>query len=157
MRVKNIMKRNVVTVSKDVNLDQLTDKFIKYNFHTLPVTDCNNKLLGIVSYEDLMKVFHPYDYALKELKESTREYNTTQSPAMEYGFQEDMGSTVMVSDIMDTNVVAVKEDETLIEVRTLMKRSGVAQIPVIKDNTLVGIITLFDIIISIFKVMNVIK
>ncbi len=157
MRVKDIMKKNVVTVNKDESLDQLTAKFIKYNFHTLPVTDSNNKILGIVSYEDLMKIFHPYDYALKELKESTREYNTTQSSAMEYGFQENMGSTVMVSDIMDTNVVAVKENATLIEVRTLMKRSGISQMPVIKDNTLVGIITLFDIIISIFKVMNVIK
>ena len=156
MRVKDIMKKNVVTVSEDENLDQLTAKFIKYNFHTIPVTDSNNKVLGIVSYEDLMKIFH-HDSALKELKESARAYNTTQSSAMEYGFQEDMGSTVMVSDIMDTNVVAVKENATLIEVRMLMKRSGVSQMPVIKDNTLVGFITLFDIIISLFKVMNVIK
>ncbi|GAX60704.1 uncharacterized protein SCALIN_C13_0221 [Candidatus Scalindua japonica] len=156
MRVKDIMKKNVVTVSEDESLDQLTAKFIKYNFHTLPVTDSNSKVLGIVSYEDLMKIFH-HDSALKELKKSSSTCSTTQSAVMEYGFQEDMGSTVRVSDIMDTNVVAVNENATLIEVRTLMQRSGLSQLPVIKDNTLVGFITLFDIIISIFKVMNIIK
>ncbi|WP_162532223.1 HPP family protein [Candidatus Scalindua japonica] len=150
------MKKNVVTVSEDESLDQLTAKFIKYNFHTLPVTDSNSKVLGIVSYEDLMKIFH-HDSALKELKKSSSTCSTTQSAVMEYGFQEDMGSTVRVSDIMDTNVVAVNENATLIEVRTLMQRSGLSQLPVIKDNTLVGFITLFDIIISIFKVMNIIK
>lgn len=150
------MKKNVVTVNEDESLDQLTAKFIKYNFHTLPVTDSNSNVLGIVSYEDLMKIFH-HNSALKELKKSVSTYDSTQSAVMEYGFQKDMGSTVVVSDIMDTNVVAVKENATLIEVRTLMRRSGVSQMPVIKDNTLVGFITLFDIIISLFKVMNVIK
>ena len=157
MLVREIMKKNVITVSENDNLDQLTAKFLRHNFHTLPVIDKNNKILGIVSYEDLMKIFHTHDYALQELKKSTRLHKTNNNGFLEYGLQKNLGSTVMVSDIMDTDVIAVKENATLIEVRTLMKRSGVSQMPVIKDDTLVGFITLFDIIIALFKVMDIIK
>ena len=157
MLVRDIMKKDVVTVSEDENLDQLTAKFIKYNFHTLPVTDKNNKMLGIVSYEDLMKIFHTHDYALQELQKSTRLHNTKNNGFLEYGLQKNLGSTVMVSDIMDTDVIAAEYNMSMIEVRTLMKRSGVSQMPVLKDDTLVGFITLFDIIIALFKVMDIIE
>ncbi len=156
MRVKDIMKRNVITISENENLDQLTAKFIKYNFHTLPVTD-NNRILGIVSYEDLMKIFHTHDYALQELKKSTRSDNAKNNGFLEYGLQMNLGSTVTVSDIMNTDIVTAEYNMTLIEVRTLMKRSGVSQMPVIKDDTLVGFITLFDIIIALFRVMDIIE
>jgi len=33
-------------------------------------------MLGIVSYKDLMKIYHTHDYALQELKKSTRLHNT---------------------------------------------------------------------------------
>ena len=157
MRVKDIMKKNVVTVSEDENLDQLTAKFIKYNFHTLPVTDCNNKVLGIVSYEDLMKVFLPQDYALQELQKSTQLYNSKQDDFLGNSLPKDQGSTVIVSDIMDDEVITAEEDMTLIEVRTLMKNNDVFKMTVTKDGTLVGFITLFDIIIVLFKMMNIIK
>lgn len=151
------MKKDVITVRVDENLDQLTAKFLKHNFHTLPVIDNYNKMLGIVSYEDLMKIFHRHDYALQELNKSERLSNTTKNSILEYGLQKNLGSTVMVSDIMATNVIAAESNMTMIEVRTLMKHSGVSQMPVMKGDTLVGFITLFDIIIALFKVMDILE
>ncbi|MHC4269671.1 MAG: CBS domain-containing protein [Planctomycetota bacterium] len=151
------MKKNVITVSENENLDQLTAKFLKYNFHTLPVIDKDNKLLGIVSYEDLLKIFLPHDYALQGSNKTTSLYNTKNNSFLEYSLQKDLGSKVLVSDIMDNDVTAAEYKMTMIEVRTLMKRSGVSQMPVIKGDTLVGFITLFDIIIALFKVMDIIE
>jgi len=157
MLVRNIMKKNVITVRENENLDQLTAKFVKYNFHTLPVIDNNNRVLGIVSYEDLMKVFLPDDYALQELKKSTQLYNPNQDNFLGDTLQKDHGSTIKVSDIMDDEVVTAEENMTLVEVRTLMKNNDVFKMPVAKDGTLVGFITLFDIIIVLFKMMDIIK
>ena len=158
MLIRNIMKKDVITVSENENLDQLTAKFLKYNFHTLPVIDNDNKVLGIVSYENLMKIFLPQDYALQELQKPTRLHNSQQNVFQRNTIQKDQGSTVMVSDIMDTDIIAADENMTMIEVRTLMRHSGILQMPVVtKDDTLVGFITLFDIIIALFKVMDIIK
>ena len=158
MLAKDVTHKEVITVSKNENLDQLTAKFLRYNFHTLPVIDIDNKVLGIVSYEDLMKIFLPQDYALQELQKPTRLHNSPQNVFQENTLQKDQGSKVIVSDIMDTDIIAADENMTMIEVRTLMRHSGILQMPVVtKDGTLIGIVTLFDIIISLFKVMDIIK
>jgi Mg/Co/Ni transporter MgtE len=57
MLVKDVMSKEVITVGADENLDQLIAKFLKYNFHTLPVIDKKKKILGVVNYDDIMKVF----------------------------------------------------------------------------------------------------
>ena len=43
MFVKDVMSREVITVSRDENLAQLIAKFRKYNYHTLPVIDNDKK------------------------------------------------------------------------------------------------------------------
>ncbi len=68
-----------------------------------------------------------------------------------------MGTTVKVSDIMNVNVVTIEDSETIADVRKQMKLHNVQRIPVTKDNVLVGFITLFDIIIALFKERNIIK
>ncbi len=48
MLVKDVMNKDVITVSKNENLAQLIAKFLTYNYHTLPVIDKDKKVLGIV-------------------------------------------------------------------------------------------------------------
>ena len=71
MLVKDIMSKEVITVGENENLTELIAKFRKYNFHTLPVIDKNKGILGFVNYEDIMKVFLPYNPLLEKLLKST--------------------------------------------------------------------------------------
>ncbi|MCP4273774.1 MAG: CBS domain-containing protein [Gammaproteobacteria bacterium] len=156
MLVKDVMNREVITVSKDESLSRLIAKFRKHNYHTLPVINESKKILGVISSEDIMKVFLPHNPVLEKLLKSTHLYDTEEEDILEMDLPEELGTTVKVSDIMDVNVVTIEESETIADVRKLMKLHNVQRVPVTREKKLVGFITLFDIIIALFKERNII-
>ena len=157
MFVKDVMSKNVITVTRDETLTGLIAKFRKHNYHTLPVIDNEKKVLGIVGPEDIMKVCLPHNPVLEKLLKSTHLYNTEEEDILKMDIPEELGTTVKVSDIMNVNVVTIKDSETIADVRKQMKLHNVQRVPVTKNNVLVGFITLFDIIIALFKKRNIIK
>ncbi len=156
MLVKDVMNKEVITVSENENLAQLIAKFRKYNYHTLPVIDNDKKVLGLVDAEDIMKVCLPHNPVLEELLKSTHLYNAEEEDILEMDRPEELGTTVKVSDIMNVNVVTIEESETIADVRTQMRLHNIKRIPVTRNQELVGFITLFDIIIALFKERNII-
>lgn len=48
----------VETISEDTPLEDLVDKFIQQKFRRLPVVNNLNKLVGIITRRDLMRVFY---------------------------------------------------------------------------------------------------
>jgi CBS domain-containing protein len=156
MRIKDVMSKEVITIGEDENLVQLIAKFRKYNFHTLPVIDENKKILGVISSEDIMKVCLPHNPVLGNLLKSTHLYDTEEEDILEMDLPEELGTTVKVSDIMDVNVVTIEDSETIADARKQMKLHNVQRVPVTRDKELVGFITLFDIIIALFKERNII-
>ena len=157
MFVKDVMSVEVIAIGENENLIQLIAKFRKHNFHTLPVIDEKRKVLGIVNAEDIMKVFLPHNPVLEKLLKSTHLYNTEEEDILEMDLPEELGTTVKVSDIMDVNVVTIEDSETIADVRKQMKLHNVQRVPVTRNKELVGFITLFDIIIALFKERNIIK
>ena len=150
------MNRDVITIGKDENLVQLIAKFRKYNYHTLPVIDENKKILGVISSEDIMKVCLPHNPVLGNLLKSTHLYDTEEEDILEVYLPEELGTTVKVSDIMDVNVVTIEDSETIADARKQMKLHNIQRVPVTRNRELVGFITLFDIIIALFKERNII-
>jgi len=157
MIVKDIMSKEVITVGKDENLVQLIAKFRKYNFHTLPVIDNERKVSGVVNSEDIMKVYLPHNPVLEKLLKSTHLYNTEEEDILEMELPEELGTTVKVSDIMNTNVITIEDNMTIADARKLMKLHNIQRMPVTKDSVLVGFITLFNIIIALFKERGIIE
>ncbi len=56
---KDIMNQQVPFANPDMTLEQLAELFAVKRMNPIPVTDSNNKLLGIVSRSDLIKLFSP--------------------------------------------------------------------------------------------------
>ena len=52
--IKQVMKRNIVTVSTSSSIKDVAEILATEEFHALPVVD-NNKLVGIVTTTDLIK------------------------------------------------------------------------------------------------------
>jgi CBS domain-containing protein len=157
MCIKDVMSKDVITIGKDENLVQLIAKFRKYNYHTLPVIDESKKILGVISSEDIMKVCLPHNPVLEKLLKSTHLYDTEEEDILEMDLPEGLGTTVKVSDIMDVNVVTIEDSETIADARKQMKLHNIQRVPVTRNRELVGFITLFDIIIALFKERNIIK
>ncbi len=156
MLIKDVMSKEVITIGEEENLVQLIAKFRKYNYHTLPVIDESKKILGVISSEDIMKVCLPHNPVLGNLLKSTHLYDTEEEDILEIDLPAELGTTVKVSDIMNVNVVTIEDSETIAEVRKQMKLHNIKRVPVTRNQELVGFITLFDIIIALFKERNII-
>ena len=57
MLVKDAMKKKIVTVKRSTTLRELVGIFGKFTFHTLPVVEKDNKLVGVVALEDIVRVY----------------------------------------------------------------------------------------------------
>jgi len=64
----------------------------------------------------------------------------------------EMGVLCIVEDLMNTNVVTISGEATTVEARSLMKLHKLKRLPVVdKVKYLLGIISLFDIVLVVFK------
>jgi len=153
IQVKEIMRKRVITVKESTTLRELIEIFDKYTFHTLPVVDKENKVVGIVAFEDILKVFEPHPSYIMDMLRRTplwEEYGI--KDFLEIDIPPEIGILCVAEDLMNTNVITTTEEATIIEVCSLMKLNKLRRIPVVdKERRLVGIVSLFDIILAIFK------
>ncbi|MDW7672042.1 MAG: CBS domain-containing protein [Bacillota bacterium] len=142
-RAKDIMTRDVITVTKDQTVNQVIEILMDKNISGLPVVDEDGKVIGIVTEGDLI-------YRSKKL-EIPRYFTILDSyifldntKKMEEQIRKMVG--YRVEDIMTKNVVVVDSEETVEEIATIMTKKNVNRVPVIKDGVLAGIVTRRDII-----------
>ncbi|GAI23697.1 unnamed protein product, partial [marine sediment metagenome] len=58
----------------------------------------------------------------------------------------------VVDDLMNRNVITISGEMTTFEARSLMKLHKVRRLPVVdEEGHLIGIVSLFDIILAVFK------
>jgi len=102
-----------------------------------------------------LKIFYPHPPHLLEMLERTSiwsEYEYKEENLMEVDLPSEMGVLCIVKDLMNTNVITVDEKATTTEARSLMRLHHLKRLPVIdKEGHLVGIISLFDILLAVFK------
>lgn len=159
MKVKDYMSREVITVKRSTTLAELIEVFRKSNFHTIPVVDDESRLLGIASFEDTLSVFKPYSSDLAQMLKTVPFLGEEErdEEILLTDISGEIGILMVVDDFMTTQIISVKEETPITQVRSLMKLHHMTKLPVVKDGHLVGIISLFDIILAIFREKGVIK
>jgi len=140
---KEIMTEEVITVTKNTSIKELSDMFIKHKVNGFPVLDKNGQLAGIVTEENLIEqnknlhiptVIALFDAVIylesgKKFEEEIERFNATQ-----------------VKDIYTSNVVTIPSDATIHEIASLMAEKNVHSIPVVDGKNILGIIGKLDII-----------
>ncbi len=159
MKVKDCMSKKVVSVKRSTTLSQLIKTFQKHNFHTLPVVEEDNRLVGVINFEDILKVFRPYSVELSTMLNAV--------PFLEMEFKEEdflaadisseMGILVVVDDIMNAGFASIDPEADINQARTEMKVHNTHRLAVVEGAKLVGMISLFDIILTVFKERGVIQ
>lgn len=56
--LKDIMTAKVVSLNTGSTLKETSEMFARYGFRALPITDENNKMLGVIPYRDVMNLKH---------------------------------------------------------------------------------------------------
>ena len=98
----------------------------------LPVIE-DEKVIGMVTSKDLMRAFIDFRKTVPEK------------------YQKAQIKEVLVEDIMSRNPVCVDKDMTISEVSEIIRKTGFNGLPVVENDTAIGIITQTDILRLIQK------
>ncbi len=126
MLIRDRMSKHPITVSLDVHIDEALKVMRDNKVRRLPVVDKDGRLVGIVSEMDLL-------YA-------------SPSPATSLSVYEIhyLMARITVQDVMTKEVISIGEDTPLEEAARVMVDNKIGGLPVVRDDTLVGIITETD-------------
>ncbi len=146
MLVKDVMSKNVITISPDESISEAIEKMAKNNISGLIVVE-NEKVVGVISESDIVREFGS---KLPELKVST---SVTLSILLllESGIKiiNEMKKVgrLRVRDLMSKKVFFVRPEDTILDAARIMSKEDVRRLPVIdRDGKLVGVISRTDIL-----------
>lgn len=136
MLVKDRMTPNPITVTPDTTHKQAAELMREHNIHHLPVVNKEGKVIGIVVEEDLLAA--------------------QPSPATTLSIYEIHGllSRLKLKDIMSHPVHSTTPDCPLEEAARLMLENGIGCLPIMENDTLIGIITDTDIFQSLVTILG---
>jgi acetoin utilization protein AcuB len=126
MIVKDVMTRNPIYVMPDTSLTEARALMTKKNISKLPVMDKEDKLVGIITKNDLAKAGPS---------------QATTLDMYEIGY---LLSKLTVEKIMTKKVVSVSETEVVEEAARIMVDNQIGCLPVMQDDIMVGIVTESD-------------
>lgn len=126
--VKNIMTSEIVVANKFHNFSQVVRLFSEYPIHHLPVVSGNNKLEGIISSNDMIKVFkHP------ALQGKSFDLDT-------------VDQVLNIGDLMTANPVTINETDSVEAAAKVFRGRKFQALPVVNESgELTGIVSLKDV------------
>ena len=145
MQIKQIMSSKPITLPSSALLRELWKILFQKQINSIMITDSNNKLVGIATKEDLLKILYP-DYA---------EYLADFSSLSDFEEMEQRVGSVMrkrVIDVMCKTVIFTRPDTQAMRALSRMIVRRVNQLPVVdEENHVVGMVTKGDIFYALFK------
>ncbi len=116
-RVKDIMKKRVVTVRENAKVEEASKLLIEKKLSGVPVVDKNRNLIGFVSEKDIIQAIGSKDFLKK-----------------------------CVKDVMTRNVTCVEENAPLDHVSAVFTEKPLRRVPIVRGKKVVGIISRKDVI-----------
>lgn len=156
MQVREAMLKEVITVRRSTTLKQLLEIFAKFHiFPLVPVIEKDNRLVGVVSFRNLINVFQLHQ---PDILKTVPFLDEQEEDIFKIDITEEMGGLVVVEDIMESKFISIQEDASLEEVYKLMKLHFKEEFPVVdRAGKLVGMVGIFDIVRHLFRQKGVIK
>lgn len=136
MFVKLWMQGKVITLLPDATIAEASSLMETSSIRRIPVTNQENKLLGIISKEDLKK-------ALPSKVDASQD-ETSRALAHQ----------VKIDTFMTQTPITVSPADTLEKVATIMRQHKIGGVPVVENELLVGIITESDIFDAFVEILG---
>lgn len=144
MIIKEIMTKVVAKAHPSVALHDVWKLLYKKHVHGVPIIDEKNRLIGIISEEDILTKLYP-DYGEAILDMSTRDFSSMEEKSKSV-------ARLKAKDIMNKTVYLTHEDEPVMKALSKMIIYEVRQLPVIDEKKrLIGMVSKGDVFDVIFK------
>jgi CBS domain-containing membrane protein len=128
--VSAIMTITPVVANVSTEFSKVIRLFTEFPVHHLPIVDEENRLIGIVSSNDLPKVF--LDLC-----------NRTEKVTMDFAA---IDKAISLSDIMTSNPITITSSETIGNAAKIFADKKFLALPVVDNGVLIGILSVKDVL-----------
>jgi CBS domain-containing protein len=135
MRAHQIMTRNVITVLPETPIVEAARRLLENHVSGLPVVDFSGKLIGMVSEGDFLR---RAEIGTQRKRPRWLQYFLSPNDVAS-DFVHERGRKV--EDVMTRDPVTADEDTPLDEMVRLMENNHIKRLPVMRGDTLVGLVT----------------
>ena len=123
LQAKDVMTKQVICIGRDTPIFEALKLMANHNVTGIPVVEDNMNLIGILSEQDVLRLFHTMD----DEKDRT------------------------VNDFMTQPVVHFAENERLLDICYCLRDNSIRRVPVTSNGKVVGVISRSDIIRCILQ------
>ena len=149
MLIKDVMTPDPITIQSDSKVSEAASILRKKRIGGIPVME-GERLVGIVTETDILSLLDVGELSddlwlpspLEIIEIPIREFINWEKTKKALT---DIGESP-VSDIMSSDIISIDEDAEIEEGAKLMLAEGIARLPVIRSDRLVGIVTRQDIV-----------
>lgn len=143
LKAKDIMTRDVISVSPETGVEELARLFMEKNISAMPVVTDGGKLFGIVTETDLVSQDRPlhiptviaiFDWVIYLQSQKDFQAEVEKITAQKVG------------EICATDVVSCSPETPVPEIAQLMTENKAHLIPVVDEDKVVGVVARLDII-----------
>jgi CBS domain-containing protein len=138
LRIEDFMTRRVVTVTPDTSILAATKLMLENHISGLPVVDTSAHVVGIISESDLLRDDGKGVDGSPWLQMMVLPDALSGEPAQL--------SARRVGDVMTRGPVTVAPNASIAQACRLMEQHGIKRLPVVQNDTLVGLIARADLV-----------
>jgi CBS domain-containing protein len=142
-KVAEIMERDVVTASPEDDVESLIRLLREHELPGVPVTDADQRLVGIVTDSDLILRAEDSELHLPHFLELFGGVVFLE-PLQHLEEKLRKAFATKVRDVMTSEVETISPDATVEEAAQRISRSGHNRLPVTDDSRLLGVVTRVD-------------
>lgn len=135
------MKRDVVSIKPTATLREAANLLAEKRVGTLPVVDESGKLIGLTTMREIVSMFLPDFLSLVENVDFVKDYGALDDLSPE---DIEKANSLTVGEIME-EPVSIDDSCSLVRALSVMSRHSMADMPVVRDDKLVGIVSRVDI------------
>ncbi len=147
------MQRHLIKVGPDTPLPDLGRVFVNEGISSAPVVDELERLIGVVSNGDIIRAVddeHDSPSSGSTYFRETLEFSGPDWVNAPEDFQDRL-SRLTVADVMQPSVVKVSEQTPVHEIAALMRANQIHRVLVVERESLVGIVSTFDLVALLEK------
>ncbi|MDQ1271761.1 MAG: hypothetical protein QG591_391 [Planctomycetota bacterium] len=147
MKVRDIMDPSPDIIRTSDTFEHLIKILNEVKYHVVFVVDKEEKLVGIVTEGDIIKVLIPKYVAVDESLISVMDVNYFERKCRE-------SKNLPINEIMSKVTFMVGEEDPIIKAAALMVMNKIQTIPVVRNGKVVGIVPRLTLIKHITKVLK---
>jgi CBS domain-containing protein len=147
MRVKDIMDTSPSLIQTSDTFEHLIRILDEAKYRVVFVVDKDDKLVGIVTEADIVKVLIPQYVSMDEFIISAMNGNYFEKKSLE-------SRNLTIAEIMTKTILSVHENDTVIKAAALMVVNKIHTLPVVRDGKIAGIVHLVNLIKHIMNILT---